>query len=113
MRDITDDNDQDIDTGFEITRSEFESFIKDDVDKTIEMIKKILVRNSLKPSDIQFTLLVGGSTYIPYVRKRVEEILQIPINCDIDPTTAIAIGAAYYAGTKEKNFDQDKTKKNC
>jgi len=111
LRDITDDNDQDIDTSFEITRSEFESFIKDDVDKTIEMIKKILVRNSLKSSDIQFTLLVGGSTYIPYVRKRVEEILQIPINCDIDPTTAIAIGAAYYAGTKEKNFDQDKTKK--
>ena len=55
--------------------------------------------------------MVGGSTYIPYVRKRVEEILQIPINCDIDPTTAIAIGAAYYAGTKEKNFEQDKTKK--
>jgi molecular chaperone DnaK len=85
--------------------------IKEYIDKTLEMVKKILVRNSLKPSDIQFTLLVGGSTYIPYVRKRVEEILQIPINCDIDPTTAIAIGAAYYAGTKEKNFEQEKSQK--
>lgn len=111
LRDITDDNSEDIDTSFEIARSEFESLIKEDIDKTIEMIKKILVRNSLKSSDIQFTLMVGGSTYTPYVRKRVEEILQIPINCDIDPTTAIAIGAAYYAGTKEKNFDQDKAKK--
>ncbi len=37
--------------------------------------------------------------------------MQIPINCNIDPTTAIAIGAAYYAGTKEKNFEQEKTKK--
>jgi len=111
LRDITDDSDQDIDTSFEITRSEFESLIKEDIDKTIDMIKKILVRNSLKSSDIQFTLMVGGSTYIPYVRKRVEEILQIPINCDIDPTTAIAIGAAYYAGTKEKNFEHDKIKK--
>lgn len=111
LRDIADDTDEDIDTSFEITRSEFESLIKEDIDKTIDMIKKILVRNSLKSSDIQFTLMVGGSTYIPYVRKRVEEILQIPINCDIDPTTAIAIGAAYYAGTKEKNFDHDKTKK--
>jgi molecular chaperone DnaK len=55
--------------------------------------------------------MVGGSTYTPYVRKRVEEILQIPINCDIDPTTAIAIGAAYYAGTKEKSFDQGDKKK--
>lgn len=111
LRDITDESDEDIDTGLEITRSELENLIKVEVDKTIEMIKKILVRNSLKSSDIQFTLMVGGSTYIPYVRKRVEEILQIPINCDIDPITAIAIGAAYYAGTKEKNFDQDITKK--
>jgi molecular chaperone DnaK len=111
VRDITDDNGEDIDTSIDITRSEFEGVIKEYIDKTLDMIKKILVRNSLKPSDIQFTLMVGGSTYTPYVRKRVEEILQIPINCDIDPTTAIAIGAAYYAGTKEKNFEQDDKKK--
>jgi len=111
LRDITDDSGEEIDTSFEITRSEFESLIKEDVDKTIDMIKKILVRNSLKSSDIQLTLMFGGSTYTPYVRKRVEEILQIPINCNIDPTTAIAIGAAYYAGTKEKTFDQERTKK--
>lgn len=107
VRDIADDNDQQIDISIDITRSEFEGIIKEYIDKTLDMIKKILVRNSLKPSDIQFTLMVGGSTYTPYVRKRVEEILQIPINCDIDPTTAIAIGAAYFAGTKEKSFEQD------
>ncbi|MDR3711963.1 MAG: Hsp70 family protein [Puia sp.] len=111
LRDITDDEGEEIDTSFEITRSEFETLVKDLVDKTTDKIKKILVRNSLKAGDVQFTLLVGGSTYIPYVRKRVEEILQIPINCDIDPTTAIAIGAAYYAGTKEKTFDENRVKK--
>jgi molecular chaperone DnaK len=111
VRDITDDNGDEIDISIDITRSEFENVIKEYIDKTLDMIKKILVRNSLKPSDIQFTLMVGGSTYSPYVRKRVEEILQIPINCDIDPTTAIAIGAAYYAGTKEKSFEQGDKKK--
>ena len=111
LRDITDDSNNEIDTSIDVTRSEFENLVKEYVDKTIEMIKKILVRNSLKHSDIQFVLMVGGSTYTPYVRKRVEEVLQIPINCDIDPTTAIAIGAAYYAGTKEKNFDDEKVKK--
>jgi molecular chaperone DnaK len=111
IRDISDDNGEEIDISIDITRSEFEGVIKEYIDKTLDMIKKILVRHSLKPSDIQFTLMVGGSTYTPYVRKRVEEILQIPINCDIDPTTAIAIGAAYYAGTKEKGFDQDDKKK--
>lgn len=108
IRDIKDDDGEEIDTAIDITRSEFEGFIKEFIDRTIDMIKKILVRNSLKASDIQFTLMVGGSTYMPYVRRRVEEILQIPINCNIDPTTAIAIGAAYYAGTKVKSFEQDK-----
>ena len=113
VRDMKDDNDEEIDISIDITRSEFEGIVKEYIDNTLDMIKKILVRNSLKPSDIQFTLMVGGSTYMPYVRKRVEEILQIPINCDIDPTTAIAIGAAYYAGTKEKNYDQDNIKKSA
>ena len=113
VRDMKDDNDEEIDISIDITRSEFEGIVKEYIDNTLDMIKKILVRNSLKPSDIQFTLMVGGSTYMPYVRKRVEEILQIPINCDIDPTTAIAIGAAYYAGTKEKNYDQDNKKKSA
>jgi molecular chaperone DnaK (HSP70) len=61
---------------------------------------------------LQFTLMVGGSTYIPYVRSRVEEVLQIPANCEIDPTTAVAIGAAYYAATKPKEISKTTTKKN-
>jgi molecular chaperone DnaK len=95
-----------------ITRSEFNELIKPYIDGTIEMIKKIITRNSLKPVDVQYTLMVGGSTYIPYVRSRVEEVLQIPVNCEIDPTTAVAIGAAYYAATKPKEISRgDNNKK--
>ncbi|QEM03145.1 Hsp70 family protein [Mucilaginibacter rubeus] len=101
---FTDENDNEIDEEMIISRSEFNELIKDYVDVTIDMVKKILTRNSLKPSDVNFTLMVGGSTYIPYVRQRVEEILQIPINCEIDPTTAVAIGAAHYASGKTKDF---------
>lgn len=102
---IEDDNGDEIDQSIIITRSEFESIIKEYVDATIEMVKKIIVRNSLTANDLQFILMVGGSTFIPYVRKRVEEVLQIPINCDIDPTTAISVGAAFYAGTKQKSLE--------
>lgn len=106
---MEDDDGNEIDEEFTITRSEFNEIIREYIDSTIEMIKKILVRNSLKPSDIQFTLMIGGSTYIPYTRQRVEESLQIPINCEIDPTTAVAIGAAYYAGTKPKVISKNVT----
>jgi molecular chaperone DnaK len=107
-----DENGNDVDMEISITRTEFNELIKPAIDETIEMIKKILTRNSLTAIDLQFTLMVGGSTYIPYARQRVEEILQVPVNCEIDPTTAIAVGAAYYAATKQKDVSKtDRTKK--
>lgn len=107
-----DEEGNEVDMEVTITRSEFNELIKPSIDSTTDMIKKILTNKSLKAVDIQFTLMVGGSTYIPYVRQRVEEILQIPSNCEIDPTTAIAIGAAYYAATKPKELsDLSQSKK--
>jgi len=69
---IIDEDDNTVDETFDTTRPEFENLIKDSVDTTIDMIKKILVRNSLKSSDIQFTLMVGGSTYNPLYSTRRE-----------------------------------------
>jgi molecular chaperone DnaK len=99
--DLEDDDGKSIDAIINITRSEFESVIKYIVENTIDWIKQILTRNSLQARDLQFVLMVGGSTYIPYIRKRVEEVMGIPVNTGIDPTNAIAVGAAYFAGTKE------------
>ena len=98
---LQDDNGNSIDSLLTITRSELESVIKDAVDGSAEMMKKILTRNSLRPSDLKFILMVGGATYTPYVRKRVEELMGIPVNTSIDPTNAIVVGAAHFAGTKE------------
>ena len=112
IRGFEDEDGNDVDMEISITRTEFNDLIKPMVDDTIEMIKKILTRNSLMSIDIQFLLMVGGSTYIPYVRQRVGEVLQIPVNCEIDPTTAVAVGAAHYASTKQKEISKsDKTKK--
>jgi len=111
LRDLKDDEGTDVDMEITITKSEFNNLIKDSIDGTMEMIKTILTRNSLTSNDVQFNLMVGGSTFIPFVRQRVEEVLQIPVNCEIDPTTAVAIGAAYYAATKQKEISKDKSDK--
>ena len=108
---IEDEEGNDIDIEVTITRSEFNELIRPSVDETINKIKKILTRNSLKVQDVQYTVMVGGSTYIPYVRQRVEEVLQIPVNCEIDPTTAVAVGAAYYAATKPKQLNNTEVSK--
>jgi molecular chaperone DnaK len=78
---------------------------KPHIDRTAEMIRTILTRNSLRPADLQFILMVGGSTLIPCVRSRIGELLQIPVNCEIDPVTAVVVGAASFAGTRPKKLD--------
>lgn len=109
--DVEDEDGQTINCFMEITRSEFEALIKGAIDNTADMLKQILTRNSLRGEDLEFALMVGGSTYVPYVRQRIEELLGIKVNTAIDPTNAIAIGAAYFAATKKINVDQPEAEK--
>jgi molecular chaperone DnaK len=44
------------------------------------------------------------------VRSRVEEVLQVPANCEIDPTTAVTGITA--AATKPKEISENKKKRN-
>ena len=83
-----------------VRRADFERIISDKIEGTIQLLRDLIERNNLKNTDINQVVLVGGSTYIPYVRRRLSETLNIPVNLKTDPTTAIAVGAAFYAGTK-------------
>lgn len=91
----------DLDLEITITRSDFDALIQVTIEETINMINAIMDRNSLTSSDLEFVILVGGSTLMPQVRTRVGESLGVEVKTDIDPTTAVAVGAAYYAATKE------------
>lgn len=110
MIDLEDEDGHAVDTLLTITRSEFETIIRPEVDATAEMMKKILTRNSLQPVDLSFVVMVGGGAYIPYVRKRIEELMGLAVNTSIDPTNAIAVGAAFFAGTKA--FASENAEKN-
>ena len=49
--------------------------------------------------------MIGDSTYIPLVKKKIMEDLGIKVNQSVDPTNAVAIGAAFYAGNKTKKVE--------
>lgn len=87
---------------FEITRTDFENAVRDLVTNTIDIVRSVLERNALQPGDLDCILLVGGSTFIPCVREWVAKELNITVSTEIDPTTAIAAGAAYFAGTRKR-----------
>jgi molecular chaperone DnaK len=83
-----------------ITRDQLNDIIRDRIIGTTDLIHDILKRNNLLPAGIEQVIMVGGSTYIPYVRQLVSERTGIPLAFDVDPTTAVVEGAAYYAGSR-------------
>lgn len=106
---IEDETGELIDGYMMITRQQFEDLLHPYIEGTTEMIRRMLDRNQLATRNLKYILMVGGSTYIPFVRQFIGETLKIEVNCNIDPTTAVAIGAAFYAGTKPKQLPKATT----
>jgi molecular chaperone DnaK len=106
---IEDETGELIDGYMMITRQQFEDLLRPYIEGTTEMIRRMLDRNQLATRNLKYILMVGGSTYIPFVRQFIGETLKIEVNCNIDPTTAVAIGAAFYAGTKPKQLPKATT----
>jgi molecular chaperone DnaK len=75
-----------------IGRALFESIVGEKIGYTLDLIKSVLEKNSLQTTDIQQIIMIGGSTYIPLVKKRIAEELGIKVNQSVDPTNAVAIG---------------------
>ena len=88
-----------------IGRPLFESIVHERIGYTLDLIRSVLEKNSLQTTDIQQIIMIGGSTYIPLVKKKIAEELGIKVNQSVDPTNAVAIGAAFYAGNKTKKVD--------
>jgi molecular chaperone DnaK len=86
-----------------VTQQEFNEMIREKIASTVGLLSDILERNRLTAADISNIIMVGGSTYIPFVREQLAQT-GIPLAFDADPTTAVAVGAAYYAGSKLKAF---------
>ncbi|MBS3914875.1 MAG: Hsp70 family protein [Bacteroidetes bacterium] len=95
-----------MDIFMEIPRSEFEILIDPIISNSTGMIAELLERNELESKDISEIILIGGSTLIPLVREKLESEFEIPLNYSVDPTNAVAIGAAYYAGTKMARLEE-------
>lgn len=90
-----------------LTRAKLEEIISSFVDKTEAPCKQALKDAKLKSSDIDHVVLVGGTTRIPFVKKKVEEIFGKPPKRDVDPMECVAIGAAIQAGVLSGDIDKD------
>lgn len=77
-----------------LTRAKFEELTRDLLDRTVQPVRTAMKDAGLQPSDIDKILLVGGSTRMPMVQRKVRELLGKEPTKGINPDECVAVGAA-------------------
>ncbi|MGB0620895.1 MAG: molecular chaperone DnaK [Myxococcota bacterium] len=81
-----------------LTRAKFEQLIDDLVDRSLEPCKRALSDAGLSASEIDEVVLVGGSTRVPLVQQKVQELFGKEPNQTVNPDEVVAVGAAIQGG---------------
>ncbi|WP_254822443.1 molecular chaperone DnaK [Haloglomus halophilum] len=88
-----------------ITRAKFESLTSDLIKRTVGPTEQALSDAGYDKSDIDEVLLVGGSTRMPQVREKVEEMAGQDPRKSVNPDEAVALGAAIQGGVLSGDVD--------
>ncbi len=80
-----------------LTRETFESLITSKVEHTMSLCRACLADSQLSIDELDEVVMVGGSTRIPFVRRKVAALFPCKINDQIDPDRVVALGAAVQA----------------
>ena len=92
---------------YDVTREKFEELTRDLLERTMSLAGRVVDDAGLRPEDIDGVLLVGGSTRMPAVRRRVEEVFGQAPRGGVNEDEAVALGAAIVAAERfaERNAD--------
>jgi molecular chaperone DnaK (HSP70) len=82
-----------------ITQDEFIAAAKPIFDRSIRCVEEALSLSHLRPSDVSGVFMAGGTSNIPELKKRLHSLFGFePVRRN--PSQAIALGAAIFAGYK-------------
>ncbi|MBA2433224.1 MAG: Hsp70 family protein [Chthoniobacterales bacterium] len=81
----------------ELTREDFEKRTRHLVEKCKTICELVMQEAKLDWPELNKVLLVGGMTRMPMVRDMVSELSPVPLEGDVNPDEAVAIGAAIQA----------------
>ncbi|HTM20605.1 MAG TPA: Hsp70 family protein, partial [Kofleriaceae bacterium] len=88
---------QPIGLDFRIVRDELEILYADIVQRSISTAERVLAGAQVDPAAVDEVILVGGTTRVPLVRKRVTQAFGRPPLGGINPMEVVACGAALHA----------------
>jgi chaperone protein DnaK len=81
-----------------LSQAKFESLTADLIDRTVGPTEQALSDAGYDADEIDEVILVGGSTRMPQVHSKVEEILGTEPKKNVNPDEAVALGAAIQGG---------------
>ncbi len=81
----------------DIARAELEALVEPLVARTLGPCRRALADAGLAADQVDQVVLVGGSTRMPLVRRRVEELFERTAHSHLNPDEVVALGAAVQA----------------
>ena len=108
---ITDDKGEDIYVDIPVSCKDYEPLIADEITRMVALSRKILKDNGFEPGDIDKIVFIGGPCKTPFIRETVSRELGVLANMDIDPMTAVALGAAIDCETRDWSGERVTRKK--
>jgi len=91
----------------EVKREMFEDAISSMLARTDILVEVALEEAGLKPDEIDKVLLVGGSTRIPAIKKRLKKKFSSEPEIAVNVDECVALGASLYAGLTALREDPD------
>src|SRR3954463_7159024 len=99
---ITDRKGKPVDLRIPLSRERVNTLTMDLVDRSFELVEKVLGEKNLKRSDIQEVLLVGGQTRMPLVQGKAHQFFGKPPRKGVHPDESVALGAALLAESMQE-----------
>ena len=81
----------------EVSRSQFDELALPLVNKTLTAVRRVLRDAKVAADEVQGTVMVGGSTRMPIVRRVVGELFGREVLTNLNPDEVVALGASVQA----------------
>lgn len=90
-----------------LSRAKFEELTADLLARVVDPVKRALEDSDLSASEIDKVLLVGGSTRMPMVQRKIKELLDKDATKGINPDECVAAGAAIQGAIMTGDTDKN------
>ncbi|MCY1031860.1 TIGR02266 family protein [Corallococcus sp. BB11-1] len=85
-----------------MTRQDLEKICDPLLNRTIDVVRDVLLDSKLRAADVDDIILVGGMSRMPLVRDKLKGLFGKNAQASVNADEAVALGAALYSGSVDK-----------